>query len=130
VALSNPLESDEDEAVLSAENWGQSIAKSGTYSHNGKMRVWARSDMDGVAMWEVSMGEEDLELQNFQEHPIETFREKRYDPPVGSAMVSRTAEEERIAKSSQITANYLIDVTPSLGVSKAQTPVVAVGSNE
>lgn len=59
VALSNLKESDEDEAVQSAENFGQSIAQAGFYEHKGKMRVWGRSDMDAVGIWGIGKGEED-----------------------------------------------------------------------
>ena len=59
VALSDMKEPDEDEAVQSTENWGQSVAAAGTYLHKGRMNVWARSDMDGVATWSVGQGEED-----------------------------------------------------------------------
>jgi hypothetical protein len=52
-------ESDEDEAVQSAENFGQSIAQAGWYEHKGKMRVWGRSDMDAVGIWHIGKGEED-----------------------------------------------------------------------
>jgi len=59
VALSDLKESDEDEAVQSAENFGQSIAQAGYYEHKGKMRVWGRSDMDAVGIWSIGKGEED-----------------------------------------------------------------------
>jgi len=59
VALSDLKESDEDEAVQSAENFGQSIAQAGWYEHKGKMKVWGRSDMDAVGIWNIGKGEED-----------------------------------------------------------------------
>lgn len=59
VALSSMKETDEDEACLAAENWGQSIASAGSWMHKGTMKVWARSDMDAVATWSVSKGAED-----------------------------------------------------------------------
>jgi hypothetical protein len=63
VALSDYKESDEDEAVQAAENWGQSVAAAGAYLHKGAMKVWARSDMDGVALWDMSKGEvEEIEV--------------------------------------------------------------------
>ena len=63
IALSDFKETDEDEAVQAAENWGQSIASAGTYEHKGKMKVWARSDMDGVISWTISKGEgEEVEV--------------------------------------------------------------------
>jgi hypothetical protein len=52
-------ESDEDEAVQSAENFGQSIAQAGWYERKGKMRIWGRSDMDAVGVWQVGKGEEE-----------------------------------------------------------------------
>lgn len=87
--------------------------------------------MDGIATWEIAKGEEDdLELQGFVEYPTETFREKKFEKPRGGAMVPRTAEEERGDKSGQIVADYVVDVVPSLGISKGNTPMVALGSNE
>lgn len=52
-------ETDEDEAVQAAENWGQSVAAAGSYLHKGKMKIWARSDMDGVVTWNIGKGEEE-----------------------------------------------------------------------
>ena len=70
VALSNVKESDEDEAVVAEENWGQSIAAAGSYvkgqKGKEKMGIWARSDMDGVAVWSVGKGEdEEIEVSYF-----------------------------------------------------------------
>lgn len=59
VALSDLKESDEDEAVQSAENFGQSIAKAGWYERKGRMRIWCRSDMDALGVWQVGKGEEE-----------------------------------------------------------------------
>lgn len=59
VALTDYKESDEDEAVHSAENFGQSIAKAGWYEHKGQMRIWGRSDMDSLGIWKVGKGEEE-----------------------------------------------------------------------
>ena len=59
VALSDLKETDEDEAVQSAENFGQSIAKAGWYNHKGQMRIWGRSDMDSLGVWSVAKGEEE-----------------------------------------------------------------------
>jgi hypothetical protein len=64
VALSDMRESDEDEAVLCEENWGESIAAAGFYPVTATederagdqpkgLRVWTRSDMDNVATWGV-----------------------------------------------------------------------------
>lgn len=49
-------ESDEEEALVAEENWGQSIADAGGYMHKGKMSVWARSDMDEMCLWGVGRG--------------------------------------------------------------------------
>ena len=59
-------ESDEDEAVQATDNWGQSIAAAGSYLHKGRMKIWARSDMDGVATWTIGTDREgDLEVRSF-----------------------------------------------------------------
>ncbi|WVR08938.1 hypothetical protein IAU60_005997 [Kwoniella sp. DSM 27419] len=130
VALSNLKETDEDEAVLAAENWGQSVADARAYLHKGWMKVWARSDMDAVAVWDVGKGPGDeLELQNFIEHPSESFKFKTFAPPTHGATVTQTAAEEREAKA-KLRSDYLIDVCPSLGVSKAGAPITAVGTND
>jgi hypothetical protein len=130
VALSNPQESDEEEAVLAAENWGQSIADAGAYAHKGKMKVWARSDMDGVATWDIGKGEEDeLQLQDFMENGTEVYRGKTFaHSPRGPAVV-RSAEEEREDKAGVFHSEYLIDVVPSLGVTKRGIPTIGLGSN-
>jgi hypothetical protein len=60
VALSDLKESDEDEAVQSAENFGQSIAQAGWFERKGKMRVWGRSDMDAIGVWQFGKGEEEV----------------------------------------------------------------------
>lgn len=87
--------------------------------------------MDGIALWEVGRGEEeDLELQNMLEYPTETFREKTWMRPRDGIAVPRTAEEEMRDKEGKITSDYLVDVVPTLGVSKSNTPMVALGSNE
>ncbi|WVQ93072.1 hypothetical protein IAU59_000136 [Kwoniella sp. CBS 9459] len=130
VALSNMKESDEDEAVLAAENWGQSIADARAYLHKGKMRVWARSDMDAVAIWEVGKGPEDeLELQNLVEYSSESFKFKDFKPPQQGPNTTQTATEERESKH-HLKSDYLIDVCPSLGVSKNGAPITAVGTND
>ncbi|OCF35712.1 hypothetical protein I317_06628 [Kwoniella heveanensis CBS 569] len=130
VALSNMKETDEDEAVLAAENWGQSIADARAYLHKGKMRVWARSDMDAVAIWEAGKGPEDeLELQNLVEYPTESFKFKDFKPPQQGAHTVQTATEEREAKH-KLKSDYLIDVCPSLGISKYGVPITAVGTND
>jgi hypothetical protein len=63
VALSDLKETDDEEALKAAESWGQSVAAAGTYTVGGQMRVWARSDMDAVATWEIGKGDdEELEV--------------------------------------------------------------------
>ena len=59
MALSDLKETDEDEAVQSAENFGQSIANAGWYERKGQMRIWGRSDMDALGVWSVAKGEEE-----------------------------------------------------------------------
>jgi len=131
VALSNFTEADEEEALLSAENWGQSIADTGAYSYEGKMKVWARSDMDGVAVWDIGKGEEEeIELQNLVEHGTDVFRGRTFTPPKSGPSVVHTAQEEREGKTGQISSDYLIDVVPSLGISKKGMPMIGLGSNE
>ncbi|KAK8844067.1 hypothetical protein IAR55_006861 [Kwoniella newhampshirensis] len=130
VALSNMKESDEDEAVVATDNWGQSIADAGGYMHKGKMKVWARSDMDAVAIWDVGKGdEEELELQNHIEYPSDLFKFKDFKLPQLGPNTTQTAAEERQSKT-HLKSDYLIDVTPSLGVSKSGAPIVSVGTNE
>lgn len=51
-------ETDEDEAVVAEENWGVSIADAGAYAHKGRAKIWARSDMDQVAVWDITRGQE------------------------------------------------------------------------
>jgi hypothetical protein len=66
VALTNPKESDEEEAFYGAEALNGSVAKAGWYWADigtGKQRrrgvkVWARSDMDSVGTWSLGRGEE------------------------------------------------------------------------
>jgi hypothetical protein len=63
VSLSDIKETDEDEAVYGAENWGVSIANAEVYKAKTGLKVWARSDMDQVATWDVGRSEEgDLEV--------------------------------------------------------------------
>jgi hypothetical protein len=63
--LSDFRESDEDEAVQCAENLGSSIAAAGSYAVKGGMKVWGRNDMDGMATWDIALGEEGLEVRGF-----------------------------------------------------------------
>lgn len=67
-------ETDEDEAVQAEVNWGQSIAAAGSYVKQGKVRIWARSDMDGVATWELGMGQEEGE----EEEELQVSAERHY----------------------------------------------------
>ncbi|KAK4685741.1 WD repeat-containing protein 89, partial [Tremellales sp. Uapishka_1] len=131
VALSSLQETDEDEAVLAADNWGQSIASAGAYEvSKGKLAIWGRSDMDAVARWEVGRGEEgELELQNHMEDPSSSFRSKTFTPPHLGPSTTQTASEEREDKS-KLVSDYLIDVVPSLGVGRKGGPMVASGTNE
>lgn len=131
VALSNPFESDEEEALTCTENWGQSIADAGFYSHKGKMKIWARSDMDGVSTWSIQLGQEgELVLDDFVEDTTEVFRGRSFVPPKGGPHFARSAQEERGDKGDTIVSDYLIGVHPSLGVSKKGTPMIGLGSNE
>ncbi|WRT69224.1 uncharacterized protein IL334_006208 [Kwoniella shivajii] len=130
VALSNLKETDEDEAVLTAENWGQSIADVTSYLHKGKMKIWARSDMDQVAVWDIGKGiEDELELQNHVEYPSSAFKFKTFTPPKQGPTITQTASEEMESKV-QLKSDYLIDVVPSLGISKNGGAITAVGTND
>ncbi|TFK43035.1 WD40-repeat-containing domain protein [Crucibulum laeve] len=51
VSLSNPLEDDEDEAVLNVGNWGCSISQAGWIAPGSKVRIWAGSDMETFSTW-------------------------------------------------------------------------------
>lgn len=64
-------ETDEEEAVQAEENWNQSVAAAGTFMHKGKLKVWARSDMDNLASWNVGKSDEG-ELQVGVKHHFET----------------------------------------------------------
>lgn len=149
VALSNLKESDEDEAVQSAENFGQSIAQAGFYEHKGKMRVWGKSDMDAIGIWGVGKGEEDdievcpflpaysfdwrntdVQLQDLVAHDTERFRSRDFALPKTGASTTRTAQEERDGKNAKLKSDYLINVVPSLGISSDSQPMAAVGTNE
>lgn len=129
VALSNLKEADEEEAVLAAETMGQSIADAGAYSHKGNMKIWARSDMDYVSTWDVGKGDEgELQLQEYVEFGTDVFRQRTFVAPAQGANTVRTAQEERGEKG-KIVSDYLIDVVPSLGISKKGMPLVGVGTN-
>lgn len=110
---------------------GQSIADAGAYAHKGKMKVWARSDMDYVSTWDVGKGDEgELQLQEYVEFGTDVFRQRTFVPPATGARTVRTAQEERGEKSGKLNSDYLIDVVPSLGVSRKGTPMIGVGTNE
>jgi hypothetical protein len=146
--LSDLKESDEDEAVQSAENFGQSIAQAGFYEHKGKMRVWGRSDMDAVGIWGIGKGEEedievslsapglwtecdaDSQLQDLVAYDTEKFRSREFTLPKTGASTTRTAQEERDGKNTKLKSDYLINVVPSLGISSDSQPMAAVGTNE
>lgn len=125
------METDEENALLAEENWGQSIANAGAYMHKGKMRVWARSDMDGMCTWVIGRGEEEeLELQDQKDFGSDNFKFRDFDLPQSGPSVVHSAQEERQGKESKLRSDYLIDVVPSLGVSAAGMPIAAVGTNE
>jgi WD repeat-containing protein 89 len=51
LSLSDPLEQDEDEAVLNVGNWGTSIAQAGWYEDS----IWAASDMETFSLWTADL---------------------------------------------------------------------------
>ena len=81
LALTNPKESDEEEAFYGAEGLDGSVAKAGWYRAMvdepdkkrrrgaGKrqgLKVWGRSDMDSVGTWEMGRGETgDIEASRY-----------------------------------------------------------------
>lgn len=82
LALTNPLEEDEDEAFYGAAGeLGGSVARMGTYwappslasgstkSKQYNLRVWARSDMDTFATFDVGRGQETGEVE-LQHRPV------------------------------------------------------------
>lgn len=113
VALSNAAEHDEDEAVQAEENWNASIAGAGAYACHDGMRVWARSDMDTLAGWDVRVGAEGLEFGTLGEVPSSQFKARSLAGPSGP-----------------LSTEYLITAAPSLGVGRTGAPVVAAGTNE
>jgi len=139
-------ETDEDEALQATANRGQSVAAAGNFAHRGKMRVWERSDMDGVATWSIGKGEEEevevgqtnflgaradaVQLQDQVEWPGEEFKFRSFNPPSSRPSTVQTAEEERTSKIQGVTSDDLIDVVPSLGIGKRGGPMTAVGTNE
>lgn len=159
MALSDMRETDEDEAVLCAENWGESIASAGTYltgpgpSHGtsvqGKgMRVWARSDMDNISTWSIVPTPPEgadpdagpIQFDGMSSWSSKQFRNKDFLLPTTTSAyrtsipTPRTAEEEMADKVQRntIKSGYLIDVVPTLGVSGggAYGPAVGVGTND
>lgn len=57
LAISNPNESDEDEAGLQVQNWGCSVSKAGwIHGPSSGPRVWASSDMETLSIWNEEVG--------------------------------------------------------------------------
>ncbi|OWT38711.1 hypothetical protein C362_03679 [Cryptococcus neoformans Bt1] len=130
VALSDMKESDEEEALVAEENWGQSIADAGGYMHKGKMSVWARSDMDEMCLWGVGRGNVgEIELQDHKHYASSEFKFKTFTPPKAGPSITQTALDEFKSKTTY-KSDYLINVVPSLGVSSDGTPMTTVGTNE
>ncbi|EIW67072.1 hypothetical protein TREMEDRAFT_34158 [Tremella mesenterica DSM 1558] len=143
VALTDYKESDEDEAVKSFDNWGQSFASASfflsTHSNNDSnkgerngeiMKIWGRSDMDSIALWDLTLSEEGIELINLIEHHTSDLKYEEFDIPTKRENVVRSAQEEIMDKKKSLKSDYVVDVIPSLGVSKEGQPVCAVGTNE
>lgn len=132
IALSNMRETDEQEAVLAEENWGMSIAASGAYAYpRGGMRLWARSDQDSVATWDVAYNdaEAQLELRAQQDYGATEFKFKKFTTPrVGPNTVHAVGEAKTWPD--QLESRYIIDVCPSLGVGATGAPMLGVGTNE
>ncbi|WVQ81377.1 hypothetical protein IAT38_003501 [Cryptococcus sp. DSM 104549] len=130
VALSDMKEADEEEAVVSEENWGQSVAGAGGWMHKGGMKIWARSDMDEVVTFGVGRGAEgEIELQNQKDYPSTEYKFKTFKLPQSGPSITQTALDELKAKD-QLKSDYVVDVVPSLGTSKDGGPMVAVGTND
>jgi WD40 repeat protein len=56
LALSNSLEEDEDEAVVSIANWGTSISKMGFLDGDENTgKIWAASDMETFSVWNMEV---------------------------------------------------------------------------
>lgn len=53
LSVSNPLEKDEDEAILHVSNTGSSIARAG-WSHFGQ-HVWMTTDMETASVWTAEL---------------------------------------------------------------------------
>ena len=86
--------------------------------------------MDGVALWEVTMGEEGMEMTSVADFGQEEFKFRQFPVPSDGPRVVRSAAEERGEKGHKVKSDYLVGVAPSLGVSKAGLPMVGVGTNE
>jgi len=56
LSLSNPLEDDEDESVISVANWGTSISKMGFLQGEGRNQyIWSGSDMETFSTWSLEL---------------------------------------------------------------------------
>ena len=56
ISSSNPLEDDEDEAVVNVANWGVSISKTGVFLSSGESSsIWAASDMETLSTWSLTV---------------------------------------------------------------------------
>lgn len=82
--------------------------------------------MDAVSFWEIGKGEEGLELGKPVEFGMEEFKFRTYDLPATGANVVGPAG----VKKDKIQSDYLVDVVPSLGLSKSGAPMTITGSNE
>jgi len=54
LAISNPTETDEDEAMLHVRSWSTSISQAGWYCSSANASsygVWASSDMETFSLW-------------------------------------------------------------------------------
>lgn len=57
LAISNPNESDEDEAGIQMQNWGCSVSRAGWINGpSSGPRVWASSDMETLSIWNEEVG--------------------------------------------------------------------------
>jgi len=51
ISVSNPLEQDEDEAVVHVANWGCSVAHAGWFANAHQWHIWSASDMETMKLW-------------------------------------------------------------------------------
>lgn len=115
VALTNPKESDEEEAFYGAEALNGSVAKAGWYWADigtGKQRrrgvkVWARSDMDSVGTWSLGRGEEgDAQVRRSSiphttsTHPLTQLQDPVLHPTDTFKPLSLSTEPQYTAKKS------------------------------